>query len=275
MANINRDRTRTSAGSDRSDEGQLRLAVLIDADNAQASVIEALLEEVARFGDAIVRRIYGDFTSPASAAWKKVLQRNAIKPIQQFAYSTGKNATDSTLIIDAMDLLYTDNFDGFCLVTSDSDFTGLATRLREAGLMVFGFGERKTPEAFRNACHRFVFVEVLRAGDRSADTDEDEGPKRRPRKSTQPAETEPAPAKFPKKFVLRALEQSVDDSGWADLGTFGRYLVKLQPDFDSRLYGFRKLSDLVRSRTDLFQTEERKMEGSNQSAIYVRARNNG
>ncbi len=275
VANINRDRSRTSAGSDRSDEGQLRLAVLIDADNAQASVIEALLEEVARFGDAIVRRIYGDFTSPASAAWKKVLQRNAIKPIQQFAYSTGKNATDSTLIIDAMDLLYTDNFDGFCLVTSDSDFTGLATRLREAGLMVFGFGERKTPEAFRNACHRFVFVEVLRAGDRSADTEEDEGPKRRPRKSTQPTETEPAPAKFPKKFVLRALEQSVDDSGWADLGTFGRYLVKLQPDFDSRLYGFRKLSDLVRSRTDLFQTEERKMEGSNQSAIYVRARLNG
>jgi hypothetical protein len=269
------NRSKTPAGSNQSDEGQLRLAVLIDADNAQASVIEALLEEVARFGDAIVRRIYGDFTSPASAAWKKVLQRNAIKPIQQFAYSTGKNATDSTLIIDAMDLLYTDNFDGFCLVTSDSDFTGLATRLREAGLMVFGFGERKTPEAFRNACHRFVFVEVLRAGDRSADTDEDEGPKRRPRKSTQPAETEPAPAKFPKKFVLRALEQSVDDSGWADLGTFGRYLVKLQPDFDSRLYGFRKLSDLVRSRTDLFQTEERKMEGSNQSAIYVRARNNG
>ncbi|MBK9435881.1 MAG: NYN domain-containing protein [Candidatus Nanopelagicales bacterium] len=269
------NRSKTPTGSSQSDEGQLRLAVLIDADNAQASVIEALLEEVARFGDAIVRRIYGDFTSPASAAWKKVLQRNAIKPIQQFAYSTGKNATDSTLIIDAMDLLYTDNFDGFCLVTSDSDFTGLATRLREAGLMVFGFGERKTPEAFRNACHRFVFVEVLRAGDRSTDTDEDEGPKRRPRKTTQPAEPEPAPAKFPKKFVLRALEQSVDDSGWADLGTFGRYLVKLQPDFDSRLYGFRKLSDLVRSRTDLFQTEERKMEGSNQSAIYVRARNSG
>ena len=162
MANINRDRTRTSAGSDRSDEGQLRLAVLIDADNAQASVIEALLAEVARFGDAIVRRIYGDFTSPASSAWKKVLQRNAIKPVQQFAYSTGKNATDSALIIDAMDLLYTGDFDGFCLVTSDSDFTGLAMRLREAGQVVFGFGERKTPEAFRNACHRFVFVEVLR-----------------------------------------------------------------------------------------------------------------
>jgi hypothetical protein len=244
-------------------EGQLRLAVLIDADNAQASVIEALLEEVARFGDAVVRRIYGDFTSTHSAAWKKVLQRNAIKPVQQFAYSTGKNATDSTLIIDAMDLLYTDSFDGFCLVTSDSDFTGLATRLREAGLMVYGFGERKTPEAFRNACHRFVFVEVLR----EAATEAGEGPtKRQPRKTTEP---EP---KFPKKFVMRALEQSADDEGWAELGTFGRYLVKLQPDFDSRLYGFRKLSDLVRGRSDLFAIEERAIEGSSQKAIYVRAR---
>lgn len=244
-------------------EGQLRLAVLIDADNAQASVIEALLEEVAKFGDAVVRRIYGDFTSPHSAAWKKVLQCNAIKPVQQFAYSTGKNATDSTLIIDAMDLLYTESFDGFCLVTSDSDFTGLATRLREAGLMVYGFGERKTPEAFRNACHRFVFVEVLR----EAASESSEGtPKRQPRKT---AESE---AKFPKKFVMRALEQSADDEGWAELGTFGRYLVKLQPDFDSRLFGFRKLSDLVRGRTDLFTIEERAIEGSSQKAIYVRAR---
>lgn len=164
-----------------STEGQLRLAVLIDADNAQAAVIEALLAEVARFGDATVRRIYGDFTASTSRAWKKVLQRNAIKPVQQFAYSTGKNATDSTLIIDAMDLLYTGNFDGFCLVTSDSDFTGLATRLREAGLMVYGFGERKTPEAFRNACHRFVFVEVLRSGG----TAEEETP--------EPAQPKPPP----------------------------------------------------------------------------------
>ena len=150
------------------DETHLRLAVLIDADNAQATVIEALLAEVARFGDATVRRIYGDFTAPTSASWKKVLQRNAIKPVQQFAYSTGKNSTDSTLIIDAMDLLYTGNFDGFALVTSDSDFTGLAMRLREEGLMVFGFGEKKTPEAFRNACHRFVFVEVLRNSGRAS-----------------------------------------------------------------------------------------------------------
>jgi hypothetical protein len=253
----------------RTDDGQLRLAVLIDADNAQASVIEALLAEVARFGDAIVRRIYGDFTSAQSSAWKKVLQRNAIKPVQQFAYSTGKNATDSTLIIDAMDLLYTGNFDGFCLVTSDSDFTGLATRLREAGLMVFGFGERKTPEAFRNACHRFVFVEVLRSREpEEAEAADATQPARKPR----PKQSEPAPAKFPKKFLMTALEQSVDDEGWANLGTFGSYLVKLQPDFDSRLYGYRKLSDLVRSRTDLFQIEERQAQGTSQKDIFIRAK---
>jgi hypothetical protein len=264
----------------RDDEGHLRLAVLIDADNAQAAVIEPLLAEVARFGDAIVRRIYGDFTSSASASWKKVLQRHSIKPVQQFAYSTGKNATDSALIIDAMDLLYTGDFDGFCLVTSDSDFTGLATRLREAGLAVFGFGERKTPEAFRSACHRFVFVEVLReesAAAAPADRGHSEG--------SQPDQAAPAktvgvtagrsPAKVPKKFMMTALEHSVDDAGWAELGTFGRYLMKLQPDFDSRLYGYRKLSDLVRDRSDLFVLEERGTEGSGQKTIYVRAWSRG
>ncbi len=252
----------------------LRLAVLIDADNAQATVIEALLAEVARFGDAIVRRIYGDFTAPTSAAWKKVLQRNAIKPVQQFAYSTGKNATDSTLIIDAMDLLYSGNFDGFCLVTSDSDFTGLAMRLREEGLMVLGFGQRKTPEAFRNACHRFVFVEVLRDG---GPTVEPEPPEKTSSESSaataaDSAEPErPTRQKLPKKFVLKALEESVDDQGWAHLGTFGNYLNKLQPDFDPRLYGYRKLSDLVRGRNDLFVIEERGTTG-NQKVLYLRAR---
>src|SRR5574343_1731878 len=145
-----------------SEEPTLRLAVLIDADNAQAAVIEGVLVEVARFGEASVKRIYGDFTSPNSSSWKKVLQKYAIKPVQQFAYTTGKNATDSTMIIDAMDWLYTRKFDGFCLITSDSDFTGLAMRLREEGLTVLGFGEKKTPEAFRNACHKFIFTEVLR-----------------------------------------------------------------------------------------------------------------
>ncbi len=145
-----------------SEEPTLSFAVLIDADNVSASVIEGLLAEIATFGEATVKRIYGDFTSPASSQWKKVLNRHAIKPVQQFAYTTGKNATDSMLIIDAMDLLYTRRFNGFCLVSSDSNFTGLAMRIREEGLTVLGFGEQKTPEAFRNACHKFILTEVLR-----------------------------------------------------------------------------------------------------------------
>ena len=258
----------------RDDDQQLRLAVLIDADNAQASVIEPLLAEIAGLGEATVRRIYGDFTSSQSASWKKVLQRHAIKPMQQFAYSTGKNATDSTLIIDAMDLLYTRRFDGFCLVTSDSDFTGLAMRLREEGLMVFGFGERKTPEAFRNACHRFVFIEVLREDARSREAEESdqvEEPTKAARRKGADAQSDTKP-KFPRKFMLAALEEAADDSGWARLGTFGSYLNKLQPDFDSRLYGYRKLSDLVRGRDDIFVTEQRESPGSNQRVLYVRAK---
>ncbi len=257
-----------------SEEPTLRLAVLIDADNAQAAVIEGLLAEIARFGEATVRRIYGDFTAPTSSSWKKVLQRYAIKPVQQFAYTTGKNATDSTLIIDAMDLLYTRKFDGFCLITSDSDFTGLAMRLREEGLTVLGFGEKKTPEAFRNACHKFVFTEVLRPGTAADPVDlpskvESKG-KSAP--SRTPAETTEPKLKFPKKFLLTALDQSIDDAGWAQLGTFGSYLTKLQPDFDPRLYGYKKLSDLVKAKKDLFVTEERQAVGSHQKVLYLRAK---
>jgi len=257
-----------------SEEPTLRLAVLIDADNAQAAVIKGLLAEIARFGEATVRRIYGDFTSSASSSWKKVLQRYAIKPVQQFAYSTGKNSTDSTLIIDAMDLLYTRKFDGFCLITSDSDFTGLAMRLREEGLTVLGFGEKKTPEAFRNACHKFVFTEVLRpstAAKPVALPSEVESDKKAVPPQI-PAEAKEQKLEFPKQFVLTALEQSSDDAGWAHLGTFGSYLTKLQPDFDSRLYGYKKLSDLVKAKTDLFVTEERQAAGSNQKVLYLRAK---
>lgn len=260
------------AAKSESDEPTLRLAVLIDADNAQAAVIEGLFAEIARFGEATVRRIYGDFTASASASWKKVLQRYAIKPVQQFAYTTGKNATDSTLIIDAMDLLYTRKFDGFCLITSDSDFTGLAMRLREEGLTVLGFGEKKTPDAFRNACHKFVFTEVLRPS--SASEAAGAPPKARNKQKSipqTPPEAEPK-LEFPKRFVLAALEQSVDDSGWAQLGTFGSYLTKLQPDFDSRLYGYKKLSDLVRAKTDLFVTEERQAPGSSRKILHLRVK---
>jgi hypothetical protein len=256
------------------EEPTLRLAVLIDADNAQATVIEGLLAEIARYGEATVKRIYGDFTAPTSSSWKKVLQRYAIKPVQQFAYTTGKNATDSTLIIDAMDLLYTRKFDGFCLITSDSDFTGLAMRLREEGLTVLGFGEKKTPDAFRNACHKFIFTEVLRQSAAAEPVSLSQKPENEAKPSPTQPPTEAAESKleFPKKFVLTALEQSIDDAGWAHLGTFGSYLTKLQPDFDSRLYGFKKLSDLVKAKTELFVTEERQAPGSNQKVLYLRAR---
>lgn len=253
-----------------SEEPSLRLAVLIDADNAQAAVIEGLLAEIARFGESTVKRIYGDFTSPTSASWKKVLQLHAIKPVQQFAYTTGKNATDSTLIIDAMDLLYTRKFDGFCLVTSDSDFTGLAMRLREEGLMVLGFGEQKTPAAFRNACHKFVFTEVLR---RAQAADAAEATPAAKTATPQPsADTGEAKPDVPTKFLLAALDQSIGDTGWANLGTFGSYLTKLQSDFDSRNYGYKKLSDLVRTRTDLFVTEERSVTGTEHKVLYIRAK---
>ena len=259
------------------EEPTLRLAVLIDADNAQATVIEGLLAEIARFGEATVKRIYGDFTSPNSSQWKKVLNKYAIKPVQQFAYTTGKNATDSTLIIDAMDLLYTRRFDGFCLISSDSDFTGLALRIREEGLTVLGFGEKKTPEAFRNACHKFLFTEVLRpSAQNNIETQEvstSSTQKRSEETQNQAVKNEiTQQQRFPRAFVLEALEKASDDTGWANLGTFGSYLTKLQPDFDSRLYGFKKLSDLVRARTDIFLFEERAISGSDTKAVYVRAK---
>lgn len=260
------------------EEPTQRLAVLIDADNAQASVIEGLLAEVARFGEATVKRIYGDFTSPTSAQWKKVLNTFAIKPVQQFAYTSGKNATDSTLIIDAMDLLYTRRFDGFCLVSSDSDFTGLALRIREEGLAVYGFGEQKTPEAFRNACHKFLFTEVLKRIEPPANAEPfvsgtQASPKPRPVPApvpqVQPSSSQPA---FPSQFFQQALEQASDENGWAHLGTFGSYLTKLRPDFDSRNFGYKKLSDLVKARTELFVTEERRVNNSDMKVLYVRAK---
>ena len=204
------------------DEPTLKLAVLIDADNAQATIIEGLLAEIATFGEATVKRIYGDFTSPASVQWKKVLQAHAIKPIQQFAYTTGKNATDSTLIIDAMDLLYTRRFDGFCLVSSDSDFTGLALRIREEGLMVLGFGEQKTPDAFRNACHKFIFTEVLRpvsppkTSANASHANATQTPQPLSPTSGEPATPQKwSPPALPRKFILRALGSTQnDDAGW-------------------------------------------------------------
>jgi uncharacterized LabA/DUF88 family protein len=254
------------------EESTLKLAVLIDADNARASIIEGLLTEIASYGEAIVRRIYGDFTSPLSAKWKKVLHKHAIKPVQQFAFTAGKNATDSALIIDAMDLLYTHRFGGFCIVSSDSDFTSLANRIREEGLQVFGFGEKKTPEAFRNACNKFIFTEILQPVAQEPVEATSKALGKNKRAITPAKSKEISSQEFPKKFVLEALNNSCDDTGWANLATFGGYLAKLKPDFDSRLYGFKKLSDLVKGKSELFETEERINPGSTVKALYLRSK---
>lgn len=281
-----------------SDDDQHRLAVLIDADNAQPAVIEGLLAEVAKYGVASVKRIYGDFTSPQMTQWKKALLKHSIQPLQQFAYTSGKNATDSSLIIDAMDLMYTGRFDGFCLVSSDSDFTRLAQRLREEGLTVYGFGERKTPDAFVQACDKFIYTEVLRSEAPAKPAapviaskpalQKPPAPKKtpapaKPGTSTAAASTPPAtmPAPvvandaknvepLPLALILQAIEEGSDDHGWAFLGTVGSYLNKIRPDFDPRLYGHRKLSDLFKQNPKLFAVEERGS-GTAAKAVYVRA----
>ena len=232
------------------------LAVLIDADNAQPSITEALLSEIAKYGVASVKRIYGDWTTPHLGSWKSVLLEHSIQPIQQFRYTVGKNATDCAMIIDAMDLLYTERFDGFCLVSSDSDFTRLASRLREEGLLVYGFGEKKTPKAFVSACDKFIFTEVLRF-------QEDEEPAVRPKTANE--------LKGDTKLValLRsALAAASDESGRAHLGAVGSNIAKQSPEFDPRNYGYNKLGDLVRA-IKLFDVDQR-VQGDGQSkAIYI------
>jgi len=280
-------KSRNNAKSD-NDDDQPRLAVLIDADNAQPSVIEGLLAEVAKYGVASVKRIYGDFTSPRMTQWKAALLRHSISPAQQFAYTSGKNATDSSMIIDAMDLLYTQRFDGFCLVSSDSDFTRLAQRLREEGLTVYGFGEKKTPDAFVRACDKFVYTEVLRkeaAASAPTKPATAKPAKKAVSKSApaQPASTVPpsqavaatdakdkSAEPLPLALIRQAIEEASDDSGWAFLGAVGSYLNKIQPDFDPRLYGHRKLSDLLKHQPKYFAIEERGATGSNKM-IYVRS----
>ncbi|MEO6365714.1 MAG: NYN domain-containing protein [Luteimonas sp.] len=273
------------------DDGQRRLAVLIDADNAQPSVIEGLLAEVAKFGVASVKRIYGDFTSTRATQWKAVLLKHSINPVQQFAYTSGKNATDSSLIIDAMDLMYTGRFDGMCLVSSDSDFTRLAQRMREEGLTVYGFGERKTPDAFVQACDKFIYTEVLRAevAAVTATPARIARPAKAAAKKTAPAQAaatvaaaahpaaivvaqiKPTALALPLEQLHRAIEEASDEQGWAHLGAVGTYLTKIRPDFDPRLYGHRKLSDLLRHHPRHFALEERGGAGSGSKTIYVRA----
>jgi len=271
----------TRSSDSQPDDDHRHLAVLIDADNAQPAVIESLLGEVAKYGIANVKRIYGDFTSSQLTQWKSVLLKHSINPVQQFAYTSGKNATDSTLIIDAMDLMYTRRFDGFCLVSSDSDFTRLAQRLREEGLTVYGFGERKTPDPFVKACDKFVYTEVLRAGDPVEASDETvvrtDGQRSRAKAkaATPPKVATPAtrPTLLPPPFELlaQAIEDASDEQGWAQLGHVGNYLNKVRPDFDPRLYGHKKLSDLLKKHPTHFTLEERTVPGSGKN-YYVRAR---
>lgn len=270
------------------DDGQRRLAVLIDADNAQASVIEGLLAEVAKYGLASVKRIYGDFTCQQQAQWKKVLLKHSISPVQQFAYTSGKNATDSALIIDAMDLMYTGRFDGMCLVSSDSDFTRLAQRLREEGLTVYGFGEHKTPDPFVQACDKFIYTEVLRAeapepaaatpAKPAQKTAENKpvaakatAPAPQPAVAPASASSKAAPQPVPFNLLRQAIEEASDEQGWAGLGAVGSYLNKIKPDFDPRLYGKKKLSDLFRAYPAHFQVVERETTSAGGKALYVRA----
>jgi uncharacterized LabA/DUF88 family protein len=213
------------------DEPGVALAILIDADNASASIVKGLVDEVAKLGRATVRRIYGDWTTPNLGSWKSVLLEHSIQPIQQFGYTKGKNATDSSLIIDAMDLLYAGNLDGFCIVSSDSDFTRLASRLKESGKRVYGFGEKKTPRPFVAACDRFIYTEVFTQV-------EGQTPQRKPA-----AELDRDRAFL--DLVGGAVDDASDDSGWAHLGHVGTILTKKEPDFDSRNYGYSKLSDLL------------------------------
>src|SRR5690349_6881241 len=221
-----------------------RFAVLIDADNTSSRIVDGLFQEIARFGEPSVRRIYGDFSSPRLKSWTEILQKHAIDPYQQFAYTSGKNASDIALVIDAMDLLHSGRFDGFCLVSSDSDFTRLASRLREEGADVYGFGTQKTPESFRQACRRFIYTENLLTETPSS-TREQAGTPRRA--------LEPASASLP--VLMKAIEQIETEDGWVRLGLVGQHLANIASDFDPRTYGYRKLSDLVRD-TGAFEIDQ-------------------
>jgi len=253
----------------------LRLAVLIDADNVPYSNIKGMLEEIAKYGTPTFKRIYADWTKPTVSGWKTVLLEYAITPIHQYSYTTGKNATDSSMIIDAMDILYSGRVDGFCIVSSDSDFTRLATRLREAGMKVFGFGEKKTPTAFISACDKFIYIEIL-------EKVKIKEPERQLRTKMKP-KTVPVPSLPPVKQpigtindeLVKLISDSIDDladeSGWTFLGDLGNLLIKKQPDFDPRNYGFKKLVLLIKSLKQ-FEVEKRETGKGNIKNVFVRTK---
>ena len=235
----------------------LHLAVLIDGDNVPSSYVKEMLQEIAKYGNPTVKRIYGDWTNPSLVKWKKVLLENAITPIQQYSYTAGKNATDSAMIIDAMDILYSGKVNGFCLVSSDSDFTKLAMRLREAGMTVYGIGEKKTPNPFIVACDKFIYLEIL--------TKEEQNIPRT--KEVQSKVDIITPAVI--NFIKTTIADLEDDDGWAFLGEVGALLQKKQPNFDPRNFGFQKLTPFIKS-IGKFEIEQRKNPKGNQKLIYVR-----
>jgi hypothetical protein len=271
-----------------------RIAVLIDADNVSYHYLDVILPEVARYGVATIKRIYGDWTNTNLAGWKPLLQENAITPVQQFSYTTGKNSSDSALIIDAMDLLYSGGVDCFCLVSSDSDFTRLATRLREAGKIVYGFGETKTPNAFIAACDRFVYLDVLKArqsnagaqdaGDEEtaeeavAEKDNGRGVKRekgKEERGRKEERTEKSRSRWvdrnTRELIYQCIDDVADENGWAYLGDVGNLLNNIRPDFDSRNFGFSKLTDLMRNLKSV-ELDERPTHLPSVKHIYIRNR---
>jgi uncharacterized LabA/DUF88 family protein len=238
----------------------INLAVLIDGDNIPSMYVKEMMEEIAKYGNPTIKRIYGDWTKPHLSKWKNVLLENAITPIQQYGYTTGKNATDSAMIIDAMDILYSGKVNGFCLVSSDSDFTRLATRLRETGMQVIGIGEKKTPNPFIVACDKFVYIEILKnRPDKKENNDE---------KTSAKESVDKISAKEI-KLIETSISDLSDEEGWAFLGDVGSLIQKKQPNFDSRNYGFQKLTPLINS-IGAFEIEQRENPGSRYKLIYVK-----
>ena len=244
-------------------ERDLRLAVLIDADNASRTAMKDVMAEVAVYGTPTIKRIYGDWTAPNMNSWKSILLETAITPVQQYSYTTGKNATDSAMIIDAMDILYSGNCGGFVLVSSDSDFTRLATRLREAGMKVYGMGEKKTPKPFIVACDKFVYIESLKAAEPETPAPVGKSAKK---KAAPPAES---PALSVKDLIAQSIEDLADEDGYAYLGDLGTLLIKKQPDFDARNYGYAKLSRFIAALGD-FEIDERHNAKYQGTQVFVR-----
>ena len=240
---------------------ETRLAVLIDGDNIPSKHIKEMMEEIAKYGNPTIKRIYGDWTKPNLSKWKNILLENAITPIQQYGYTTGKNATDSAMIIDAMDILYSEKVDGFCLVSSDSDFTRLATRLREAGMKVYGLGEKKTPNPFIVACDKFIYIEILKSIT-------DDGEQNTENKKSIKADVDAVTPKII-QLIKSTISDVCDDDGWAFLGDVGGLLQKKQPNFDARNFGFQKLTPLIKSIKQL-DIEERENPKGRSKLIYVR-----